>query len=325
MDRAKASELGLDVTNIARILRIAVHGTTATTIRSKGEDIDVVVKLALNSNYIDPHDTNRASIDEIRYLEIPTAKGGVLLGSILETSLEKSNAIIRHEDTKRVSSVTSQLEEGAIAGDVIKEFQAREAELALPLSVQIDYGGENDEINQSFKDMFRALIFGMIFVLAILILQFNSYRQALYIIVIVPFTLIGIFVGLAITGKTLSFPSIMGFIALSGIVVNNSIILIDTMNNLRRKNQLPMKEVVIEASTKRLRPILLTTITTVIGVIPLIFSSELWAPLAFSIIFGLSFAVVLTLILVPVLYNRWPGKLEGVDERREIGEYKPEN
>ena len=102
----------------------------------------------------------------------------------------------------------------------------------------------------------------------------------------------------------------MGFIALSGIVVNNSILLIDMMNHMRRKNPLkPVREVVLDAASNRLRPILLTTTTTVIGMIPLTYAGDLWAPLAYAVMFGLIFSVVITLILIPIIYNRHPGEL----------------
>ena len=165
--------------------------------------------------------------------------------------------------------------------------------------------------------MFRSLIIGLTLMFAILVLQFNSYRHALYVLSIVPLSLTGILFGLMLTGKALSFPSLLGFIALSGIVVNNSIILIDTMNNLRRKNRgRPIREIVIEGATSRLRPILLTTVTTVIGIIPLTFASELWAPLAFSIMFGLTFSLVITLLLIPILYNWKPGEIDGGGSRK---------
>ncbi|MDP4000668.1 MAG: efflux RND transporter permease subunit [bacterium] len=309
VDRAKASELGLNITNIGQILRSAIHGVTATTIKNQDNDIDVTVKLALNSDYIDPTDTNRTNIDSIRLIEIQTNNGSVLLGSVLSASAEKGNAVINHEDRKRVVSVSSQLIEGAIASDVLTAFQEKITENGIPEGVEMKIGGESEEVQQSFTDMFYALIFGMLLVLSILVLQFNSFREAFFIIIIVPFTLIGIFLGLAITGKSLSFPALMGFIALAGIVVNNSIILIDVMKNLRKTYPaMPILEVVLEGASSRLRPILLTTLTTVIGIFPLTYASGLWSPLAYAIMFGLTFAVVLTLILVPILYHRWPGK-----------------
>jgi len=310
IDRAKAAEAGQSPSSIAGILRTAVHGTTATTIQKNGEDIDVVVKLNVNADYLDPHDTTRTTADAIRFIEVQTQNGPVLLGSFLDTYVEKSTAYIRHEDRKRVASVTSELEDGIVASSIVSAFEEKKDELLLPTGVTMNIGGETEDVDQSFRDMFVALIAGMVLILAILVLQFNSFRYAFYIISVVPFTLIGIFAGLAISRLPLSFPSIMGFIALAGIVVNNSIILIDVMNRLRVAHpSMPIRDVVLEGASSRLRPILLTTLTTVIGIVPLTYASALWAPLAFAIMFGLSFAVLITLVLIPILYDRWPGKI----------------
>jgi len=309
IDRAKASELGLNPAVIAGILRTAVEGSTATTIKQE-DDIDVVVKLNLNANFRTPHDTNVTNLDAIRNIELITPGGTTLLGSVLETSIRKSNSVISHEDQKRVVTVSSQITPDANALEIFALFEERIADIELPEGVEVVIGGENEDVEQSFKDMGVALIIGMILMLSVLVLQFNSYRFALYVLMIVPFSLIGIFTGLAITGKPLSFPSIMGFIALSGIVVNNSILLIDVMNKLRRRHpEMSIQEVVTEGAAMRLRPILLTTITTVVGISPLIFASELWGPLAYSIMFGLAFSIVITLILIPIVYRRWPGNV----------------
>ena len=122
--------------------------------------------------------------------------------------------------------------------------------------------------------------------------------------------LMSLLLGLAISGNALSFPSMMGFIALSGIVVNNSILLIDMMNQLRKRQPTrDLKSIIIETAGNRLRPILLTTITTVIGMIPLTFAGDLWAPLAYAVMFGLVFSVIITLVLIPIIYLRKPGNL----------------
>ncbi|MFT5352760.1 MAG: multidrug efflux pump subunit AcrB, partial [Candidatus Paceibacteria bacterium] len=181
----------------------------------------------------------------------------------------------------------------------------------LPDGTEISFGGETEDVNESFKEMGIAVLLGILIVASILVLQFKSFRQALFVIAIIPLSLIGVFVGLAVSGKALSFPSMMGFIALSGIVVNNSIILIDNMNRTRKEYpHYPIDDVVLKGATSRLRPILLTTFTTVVGIFPLTYASGLWAPLAFSIMFGLTFAVIVTLILVPIMYSRWPGTVE---------------
>ena len=312
IDKAKAIELGLNVSIVSQNLRAAVHGIEATTIRGNDEDIKVIVKLNLNPDYIDPHDTARANIEAVRQIEIQSASGPVLLGSVLTISIAKNSTAIRHENRSRIATVGSELTSSGNTREITAEFTKRSDNLNIPPSVTMVIGGENEDVDQSFKDMFRALIIGLTLMFAILVLQFNSYRHALYVLSIAPLSLTGILFGLMLTGKALSFPSLLGFIALSGIVVNNSIILIDTMNNLRRQNpNKPIRTVVIEGASSRLRPILLTTVTTVIGIIPLTFASELWAPLAFSIMFGLTYSLTITLLLVPILYNRKPGEIDG--------------
>lgn len=312
LDRAKAAALGIAPAEVAVALRSAVQGTEATTIKQSGEDIDVVVTLDLNPAYLDPHDTNRATLEAIQNIAIQTSNGSVLLGSILTSEVSESRPSIRHEDRERVVTVSSELGKGGNAIAILGEFNRNLNEYDMPESVSVSLGGENEDANQAFRDMFFATGLGLVLMLAVLVLQFNSYRYAMYVLSIVPFSLIGIFFGLTITGKAISFTSMMGFIALAGIVVNNSIILIDVINRLRRTNpERPVFDAVVEGSTMRLRPILLTTVTTVVGLIPLTFASAVWAPLAIAIMFGLLFSVFITLLLIPVIYTRWPGKLDG--------------
>jgi HAE1 family hydrophobic/amphiphilic exporter-1 len=186
-----------------------------------------------------------------------------------------------------------------------------ESELNLPNSIIISTGGgESDDSNQAFVEMLLALIVGVVLMVGILTYQFNSYLHTSYVLSILPYSLIGIMAGLALTQNPLSFPSIMGFIALSGIVVNNSILLIDMMNQSRLKQpEKSIKDVVVTAAVNRLRPILLTSLTTVIGMIPLVFAGDLWAPLAYAVMFGLIFSVFITLVLIPIIYSRKPGEV----------------
>ena len=318
VDTSKATSLGLTTSAIANALRIAVEGSEATSIRKLDEDIDIRIKLALNPSYIDSDDTNDVTIDAVRQIPIQTQNGNVLLGSLLEADIRKSNTAIRHEDRERIISVTSEVESTANALVITREFEDMFDTSVLPLGVSMRIGGENEDVQQSFQDMFAALGLGIVLMLAVLILQFDSYRYAFYVLSVVPFSLIGIFLGLAISGRPISFPSMMGFVALSGIVVNNSIILIDVINKIRKENpEREIADVVLEGSTLRLRPIVLTTVTTIFGMIPLIFVSELWAPLAFAVMFGLISSVVVTLVLVPVIYVRWPGRFkEGWKEHK---------
>jgi len=321
IDRAKTIELGLSPIAVAEVLRTSISGVDATSIPQSDGDVDVVVKTSLAANYTNPHETNRATLDEVRQLTVQGPAGPVLLGSLVKESYEVSNAVISHKDGKRILTVSAGLAAGGNTYQIIGEVMKAKDTLELPQGVSLNIAGESDESNQAFVEMLLSLIVGLIAMLAILVLQFNSFRYALYVLSVVPFSLIGIFFGLMISGQSLSFPSIMGFIALTGIVVNNSIILIDVMNNLRRKNpEMSIEQVVLEGATSRLRPILLTTLTTVIGIMPLIFASALWAPLAWAIIFGLTFSVVLTLILIPTIYRRWPGLLPEEKEAKRLAE-----
>jgi multidrug efflux pump subunit AcrB len=309
VDRAKAQVYGLTAASVAQTLRIAVSGTTATTIKKQGEDIDVVVKTDLNSDFINPEDTIKTTMDSIKQLPITTPSGTVFLGSLIDVTVSESRAVISHEDGKRIAQVSSNLKPGATAVAVVNKFQKREAELNLPETVTVNYGGENEEVANSFRDMLLALLAGMIGMLAILVLEFNSFRYALYLLGTVPLSLIGVLGGLTLTGQYLSFSSMLGFIALSGVIINHAIILLDSiLHRLDKEQDKPLLDVLVEASAIRLRPIFLTTVTTVIGMVPLAGASALWGPLAFAIMFGLAFAMILTLLFVPTLFYRFPGK-----------------
>jgi Cu/Ag efflux pump CusA len=143
---------------------------------------------------------------------------------------------------------------------------------------------------------------------AILILQFGRWRQVLIVMSVLFYALAGVLIGLFVSGNSLSFPAMLGTIALFGIVVNNSLILVSVFNQLREANpDWTINEVVLAGSALRLRPILLTTFTTIIGVSPLLYASAIWAPIAYAIIFGLLFCVFITLLVVPILYRRFEG------------------
>lgn len=313
LNKAKAAALGLNPFTISQLARTAVYGTEATSLTTLEEDIDVVVKLNLDNNQeVTSETTNITTIDALKQISVPTAFGTVPLSTLVSVSLRESSAVINHQDNKRVVSVTADVTAEGNARDAqLAAMERIEAELTIPDNVTLSTGGgETDESNKAFVEMFLALIVGIGLMVGILVLQFNSYLHMRYVISILPYSLIGIMTGLAVTNSALSFPSIMGFIALSGIVVNNSILLIDMMNQMRRANpERDIREVVLDASGNRLRPILLTTTTTVIGMIPLIFAGDLWAPLAYAVMFGLVFSVVITLVLIPVIYNRKPGEL----------------
>lgn len=308
IDRGKAASLGLSPAMIASTLRTAVHGATATTIRSANDDADVIVKLDLNPVYDDPSETTHVSADALRAISIQTPKGPVLLGSVLDTTLDRGKSSIQHDDRKRIETVSSQVVGKTTALEVTNEFERRKSELEMPQGVSMKIGGETEDVNQSFAEMGFAAIAGLVLMLAIMVVQFNSIRHALYLILMVILSLIGVFGGLFITGQTLSFSSVVGIIALAGVIINHAIILTDSIHRLATtRKELSSHDIVVEAAVSRLRPIFLTTITTVIGMLPLAGASALWGPLAFAIMFGLAFSMILTLVMIPIMTYRWPG------------------
>ncbi len=190
--------------------------------------------------------------------------------------------------------------------EIVAAVTPKVQEIADKAGVNLSLGGEAEDINQSFTEMFLALIAGLLLMLAILVLSFNSVRYSFYLLLAVPYSLIGVFVGLTLTGLALSFTSLLGVIALAGVIINHAIILMDSLitHKASAREDITLLDQVADASVSRFRPIFLTTITTVVGMIPLSRISDFWSPLAFAIMFGLSFAMILTLILIPTLYYR---------------------
>jgi multidrug efflux pump subunit AcrB len=309
IDRAKAAAFGLNTQTVAQTLRAAVNGTKATTITLPSQNIDVVVKLDLNSANTDPNATTQATIDDVKNISIQGPTQSVLLGSILNDSLGAANADISHNDQNRIETVSAYPDSKTTTSAVIAEFQKHIGELQLPAGVSVSYGGETQSINQSFTQMFVAIIAGLVLMFIILILAFNSIRYSLYLLSIVPLSLIGVLDGLAFTGQPVSFTSLLGIIGLGGVIINHAIILMDSMiHHHRAQPGKPVIDIVVESSATRLRPIFLTTVTTVIGMIPLSMSNATWGPFAFAVMFGLTFAICLTLVLVPVLFFRAASK-----------------
>lgn len=306
-DRVKAQVYGLTTSQIAFALRNAVNGLEATKIKKNGEEIDVIVKYSLDPLTQEDNITNRVGINTIENLTIATPQGNIPLANFVKTTVGASQQSITHRDSKRSVSVTSYTQDNIPAQVIFTEVEKHLDEISLPQGYEIVLGGENEDIQKSFADMFRAMIFGILLIAALLVLQFKSYRQPLFILATIPLALIAVFPGLLLVGLPLSFPGIIGVVALVGIVVNNAIILIDRINK-NRQDGLNIEDSVKEATLSRFDPILLTTITTVFGILPLALRDAVWGPLGWSIIFGLTFSTVLTLIVVPLLYNRFAKK-----------------
>ena len=311
IDRGKLAFVGLSPAAVASVLRTAVSGVTATSLTGGEKNVDIVVSLNLNADAVDPHESSYTSIESLRQVPLITPSGQtVLLGSLVSESVAPSDSTIAHENRERVATLTSDVLPGYSAAQVLAAFNREFTSADMEEGVRMSVGGENEETNKSFMEMGYALVAGIILTFVILVLAFDSFRFAGYLLLLVPLSLIGVFGGLALTLQPLSFPSMMGVIALAGVIINHAIILMDAIiQRLKQGGGKKFIDILTEAATTRLRPIFLTTITTVIGMVPLILAAGLFGPLALAILFGLSFAMILTLILIPVLVYRWPGKL----------------
>ncbi len=305
IDRAKASSYGLSAMDVAFALRAAISGTEATKIRVAGDDLSVRVIAGLNPGYIQPEDASIADIDAVSRAPINTARGIIPLGSLINVTADRASAAISHEDGKRIGTVSAQVEEGANAIEVTAAIRAKIEALDVPEGVRFTYGGDDEEIKRTFTEMMVALVAGLVLMFAVLVLEFNAFRTTLRLLLAIPLSLTGVLIGLFLMGQPLSLTAFLGIIALGGVIINHGILLLDVLNNLQADGSARgPKEVVLAAAESRLRPILLTTITTMIGMVPLVFVSEMWAPLAYTIAFGLIYGTLLTLVLIPLLSYR---------------------
>lgn len=309
LDSAKAAQAGVSPVIVADTLRTALFGSKAASIHTGKNDIEVYTKLDLNPNYKDPSQTTETTIDSVSSLTFPSKNGPIPLSSIATITYGPSQSSISHEAGNRIITVTADVTGKVNAVDVSTTFSKKFGDDQLGKGVTLAVGGASEDIANSFTQLFVALIAGAALMLCILVLEFNSFRLSFYLLTIIPFSLVGVFAGLTLVGQPLSLTSLLGVIALAGVIINHAIILMDSISRIHKeKHDLTLEDVVVEAASTRLRPILLTTVVTVIGMVPLTLVSPFWAPLAVAIMFGLAFSLLLTLVLVPMLYFRWPGK-----------------
>lgn len=309
VDRIKAQAYGVSTFEVASLLRSAVTGSTVTTLKDGQDDVDVVVSYDLNSDQVVGANFKQITLDDLKSLNITTQNGTVPIRNFLNDSIDSNRPQIDHDDAKRVVIVSSAIQPGFQSQSILGQFQPILDKIELPEDYTVSFGGESEDINQSFADLGRAMIIGILMIAILLVYQFKSYTQPFLVLLSIPLALIGVFPGLVLVGQPLSFPAAIGVVALAGIVVNNGIILIDRIN-FDRQNGSTILDAVREASKSRLQPIILTTATTVAGILPLAVFNPDWGPLGYSIVFGLLFSTILTLYVVPILYLKLETRLQ---------------
>ncbi len=309
LDREKLKYHGLSGIEVSSIIRNIVQGVEATELKMGEEDLEIIVKY----NFENPNNTPELSVKTIENYEINTNKGySVTLGQIGKFELVEGLSSISREDQNRIVKIRSDLLPNQNAKDITEEIEEKISKYNLPTGYNISFGGDTEDINQSFQELFQSMFVAVILVGFVLVLMFNSLSQPFIILLTLPLALIGVFPGLMAIGLALSFPAFLGVVALSGVVVNDAIVLIDRINQNRFKKGMQLSASIAEAANARLQPIIMTTITTVVGILPLALTNEFWSGLGFSLIFGLIAATGLTLVVIPVIYYIF----EGLKERR---------
>ncbi len=299
IDRDKAGLYGVQLVDVDRSVRMGLAGIQVGRYRADGQ-----VEDAFNVNVALPRASQKQSLDALTRVYVPTNSGAqVPLGQLSALQFEASPATINHFNKERSVTVTSDVLTGYNTDRVTRAVLARLAELKLPPGYRIAAAGEIESRQESFGGLGSAIIVAAFGVLAVLVLEFRTFKSTLIVASVIPLGIIGGVLALYLSGNTLSFTATIGFVALLGIEVKNSILLVDFTNQLRAKG-VPVDQAIEQAGETRFVPILLTTLTALGGLIPLALEgSSLYSPLALVIIGGLVTSTVLTRVVTPVVYK----------------------
>lgn len=294
LDPLKMEFYNLNAASVGSILRTAISVLTVSTVIRDNKDIDIVADFA--SDKI-------PTLESIQNLQILNSAGkAVYIKDVAKIELKPSVETINRIDQKRSVLLTADVSGKTNSTEVVSLFQKKLGEnYKLPEGYEISYGGENEQNNESVASIQRAMIIALLLIFSTMVIQFNSFRKAAIVLVTLPLALIGVFIGMAIFGISLSFPGLIGILALFGIVVKNAIILIDKIN-LNINTGIPFEESVVDAGKSRLEAIFITSICTIFGIVPITLSNEVWMALGSAVIFGLMLSSFLTLFIVPTLY-----------------------
>jgi multidrug efflux pump subunit AcrB len=300
IDYAKLARLGLTVADVARTVRIAYDGEVATSVRYGDEDVDFRVML---------DESVRRRVDALTALAIPNRQGRLVrLGEVAHLTTATGPADVHHFDRDRTVTVTADVDQNTTTPLAVTDalLDAMNVERNHP-GMRLTVGGEAQETQQSMQGLYVAFIIGSIGIYFLLTLLFNSLTQPLIVMVAIPFGLTGVIIAFALHGEPFGFLAMLGAVGMAGVVVNDSLVLVDHVNNLRRSHpEKPLTELVARGTADRLRAILMTSATTVAGLLPLAYGiggADLYmGPMALALGWGILFATPLTLGLIPSVY-----------------------
>lgn len=298
INRDRAAELGFTTAEIAQALRTAMAGTEATKFKDRDKEIDIRVRLS---------DVNRKSADDIGNVTITNRLGQVfLLKQVADITLADGPTVIRHIDRDRMISITANYQTGTSLSSLFKAFEERFEKLNMPLEYDISYDGDIKQMQETNTDLFMALLLSLALVYMILVILYESFLTPFIRMLALPCGIIGAMTALFITGNTLNMMSIIGIIMLDGLAAKNGTLLIDFTNTLMERG-MSLRDALLEAGTTRLRPIFMTSVTMIFGMLPtaLAFAdgAELRKGMGIVLVGGLFTSTVLTPILIPVAYT----------------------
>jgi HAE1 family hydrophobic/amphiphilic exporter-1 len=309
VDRPKAAMLGMSVGSVASTIQTNVAGTAAAQFRERGNEYPVVVRL---------READRQEISDVGDVLLSTPTGQVVPAkNVLAVNRESGPVQIDRKNMERVTRVNAETE--IPLSEAVEAVQERIGQVQRPPDFSVGFGSEVEEQARSFQQLRMVLILAVLLVYAVMASQYESLRDPFIIMFSVPVAAIGVVLSLLVTGSSFSMQAYIGIIMLAGIVVSNAILLVDYVNTLRRRDGLPIREAVELGGRTRLRPILMTSIATMLGLVPMAIGvgegGELQAPLARVVIGGLLTSTLVTLVLVPAVYTLFEEGFSGIFRR----------
>ncbi len=297
VERQKVSDLGLSVRDVTEVIETAVAGSKAGEYRVEGNSYRILVQLEA---------AEKRSIDEILDLTLRTPSGEqVALRNLVETTLGEGPVTIERKDQQRLVTVTANVAERDL-GSVAADIQTRLDTIARPVGYDLIIAGNYEEQQKSFNELVISLLLALLLVYMVLASQYESFGDPLVVMLSVPLAAIGVVLTLFLTDTTMNLQSAIGCIMLGGIVVNNAILLVDQAGRLRREG-MATDRALVEAGRRRLRPVLMTTLTTILALLPLALGigegADAQAPLARAVVGGLTVSTLITLVLIPAVYS----------------------
>jgi HAE1 family hydrophobic/amphiphilic exporter-1 len=298
VDRLKAASLGLSTGMVAATLRTAIQGATDSKFRTGGDEYDIRVRLP---------ESQRQAPEDIAGILIAAPSGQpIYVKDVAKVTLATGPTEIDRKERQRMVVVSAGLAPGYFLGNMQRDINTRIADVKLPAGVTLRWGGEAEQLAESGGQMGGALLLSVILVYILLAALFEGFLSPFIIMFSLPMALVGAILGLMVAGKTLSVVSMIGIIMLMGLVTKNAILLVDYTNTLRARGQ-DRREAILEAGPTRLRPILMTTLAMIMGMLPTALGlgggAEFRSPMAVAVIGGLIWSTLLTLVAIPVVYT----------------------